>query len=311
MKFWWVSHDKTFKHEFECGYLWAPKSTSKKRILYWDNLTFIEPGDIVFSFAKSHIQGIGVATQKAQTSPKPQDFGAAGANWDDVGWHVPVDFAPLNNPVKIKDHYDYIKNDLPQRDGPIGQNGNALQRYLTEVPLSLAEKLMALLSVDFDNTLALAGGSLVSLDAEANKVELDLQQRTDIGLVEITQLIKARRGQGLFRSNVNQIEKRCRITKLEIKKHLIASHIRPWSKSDDFQKLDGFNGLMLSPHIDHLFDRGFISFENNGQLITSKQLQPRVVFAWNIDPDINVGKFRTQQFEYLEYHRDEILKNAS
>jgi hypothetical protein len=51
--------------------------------------------------------------------------------------------------------------------------------------------------------------------------------------------------------------------------HLRASHCKPWRDSDDSERLDGENGLLLTPSIDHLFDRGFISFENNGRLLVS------------------------------------------
>ena len=103
------------------------------------------------------------------------------------------------------------------------------------------------------------------------------------------------------------VETFCRVTKVANSKHLIASHIKPWSKSNDIEKLSGFNGLLLSPHIDHLFDKGFISFEGNGNLILSSQLDSSVLDNWHIDKGINVGDFRKEQQQFLEYHRDVIL----
>ena len=52
----------------------------------------------------------------------------------------------------------------------------------------------------------------------------------------------------------------------------IASHIKPWTKSNDFEKLDGNNRLLLSPHVDKLFDTGYISFEGNDSMIISPRL---------------------------------------
>ena len=86
---------------------------------------------------------------------------------------------------------------------------------------------------------------------------------------EKTQIVLARRGQGIFKENVRKLEKRCRITGVERLEHLRASHIRPWRDSDNQVRLDGENGLLLTPSIDHLFDRGFISFENRGRLLIS------------------------------------------
>jgi putative restriction endonuclease len=51
--------------------------------------------------------------------------------------------------------------------------------------------------------------------------------------------------------------------------HLVASHCKPWRDSSNEERINGENGLLLTPTIDHLFDRGFIGFEDNGTLILS------------------------------------------
>jgi putative restriction endonuclease len=51
--------------------------------------------------------------------------------------------------------------------------------------------------------------------------------------------------------------------------NFFASHIKPWCESTNEERLNGENGLLLTPSIDHLFDRGFISFEDNGELLIS------------------------------------------
>jgi predicted restriction endonuclease len=105
-----------------------------------------------------------------------------------------------------------------------------------------------------------------------------------------------------------QIESECRVTRLTDSNYLIASHIKPWSHSNDNEKLDGNNGLLLSPHIDKLFDNGHISFSNNGDMLISSKINPDVLSLWSIDKDLNVGGFNKQQQKYLEYHRSIILK---
>jgi putative restriction endonuclease len=59
-----------------------------------------------------------------------------------------------------------------------------------------------------------------------------------------TQIVLARRGQGIFKENVRKLEKRCRVTGVERLEHLRASHIRPWRDSDNQARLDGENGLL-------------------------------------------------------------------
>ena len=103
------------------------------------------------------------------------------------------------------------------------------------------------------------------------------------------------------------IEKACRVTGLTTPRHLIASHIKPWSISNNTEKIDGSNGLLLSPHVDHLFDKGFISFENAGDIKVSRELDPQVLKRWSIDIKSNVSHFDSRQSEYLEYHRKEVF----
>jgi hypothetical protein len=310
MKFWWVNHKKTFKHEFGGGYIWSPKkNTNGARNPFYDNMREVQIGDVVISFA-SEVRGIGVVTASAITYDKP-NFGKAGENWDKEGWLVEVNFAELQNPFKPRDHLDILGDAVAYQKGPLKANGDGRERYLCEVSSSLIEKLFVVMGSDFDNTLALAGGNILELDHEGNQIQSEIEKRIDIGILEVHQLVKARRGQGIFKMRVKEIEKSCRITGLEIQQHLIASHIKPWAMSSDEEKIDGSNGLLLSPHVDHLFDNGYLSFKGNGEVVFSNKLQYRVLSAWHIDPEINAGKFNKKQASYLEFHRDVILKNAS
>lgn len=105
-------------------------------------------------------------------------------------------------------------------------------------------------------------------DYQINQINLD----SDIPDTEKSQLILARRGQGLFRRRLEYIESGCRLTGVSDRAHLRASHIKSWRDSTNRERLDGNNGLLLAPHVDHLFDRGFISFEDNGKLLVSPHL---------------------------------------
>ena len=139
----------------------------------------------------------------------------------------------------------------------------------------------------------------INLEILAHKLEGDLER------IELT---KSRRGQGTFKANVRLVENHCRVTGVTNIKHLRASHIKPWAASDNSEKLDGFNGLLLSPHVDHLFDKGFISFQNSGDLLISPELNPAVLRLWSIPKTQNVGGFQKSQQEYLEYHRELIFQ---
>jgi putative restriction endonuclease len=101
------------------------------------------------------------------------------------------------------------------------------------------------------------------------KLELELADDFTVRETERLALIRARNGQGLFKERVSAIESACRITGVSNPVHLVASHCKPWRDATNEERLNGENGLLLTPSIDHLFDRGFIGFENNGELIIS------------------------------------------
>ena len=124
----------------------------------------------------------------------------------------------------------------------------------------------------------------------------------------------ARRGQGLFKRNVASIERRCRITGVERIEHLVASHVKPWRDCEtNSERLDGENGLLLTPSIDHLFDRGFISFENGGRLLISDVAHKDSLKKMGVPVEEvrNVGAFSNGQKEYLAFHRENIFLAAN
>jgi hypothetical protein len=197
---------------------------------------------------------------------------------------------------------------LPDLLSPIRPDGSGNQIYLAKISAQMANILMALSKGVGDSIVDDLSQNLDFVPPSDEIPEVDeIIMRTDIGTTQKTQMINSRRGQGVFKANVRLIENACRVTKVTNPKHLIASHIKPWSKSDDIEKLSGFNGLLLAPHIDHLFDKGFISFEGNGNLILSSQLDNSIPDKWGIDKNVNVGSFRNEQQHFLEYHRDVVL----
>lgn len=106
-----------------------------------------------------------------------------------------------------------------------------------------------------------------------------------------------------------RIEHRCRITLVENPAHLRASHAKPWRDATNEERLDGENGLLLTPSIDHLFDRGFISFEGSGALIISPVAHRPSLERMGIRTNqvVKVGAFTEGQKRFLDYHRDAVL----
>lgn len=308
MHYWWVNQNQTFEHEVRGGFLWSPKKKANgQRNHFYDTMLEAQPGDIVFSFAKSHVQAIGVVRKTAVECPKP-DFDGAGSNWNNVGWFLEVEFTDLDQPFRPRDFNEQVLPLLPQKYSPLNPNtGDGLQGvYLTEISQALADFFIMLSHRDIQQLIREYEDPLDDEDEEI--IELEVKSKQLQGDLEKIQFVKARRGQGLFKANVRLYESACRVTNVTNIKHLRASHIKPWSKSQDEEKLDGANGLLLAPHVDHLFDRGFISFSGTGDLLISKNLNKSVLEKWSIALPQNVGSFRKEQQRYLEYHQDEILQ---
>lgn len=305
-KYWWVNHKQTFKSEFEGGYIWSPKANSNgARNQTYDNLTTVQPGDVVVSYADAKIKVIGIATGACREVPKPEEFGLAGANWSNLGWLVPIEWSALSKPLSPKAHMAGIQPLLPSKNSPLQANGNGNQGcYLASISSELGELILGLAGQGSPETMP-------ALEELADQVEADVVQQAilaaDVPETEKEQLIRSRRGQGLFRQRVLVIEPRCRLTGVDDHSFLIASHIKPWKDCDNAERLDGDNGLMLAPHVDRLFDRGWISFEDDGELLVSPQAMP-ILAAWKISPISNVGAFTKGQKTYLAFHRNAVFK---
>ena len=315
MRYWWVNQNQTYRHEIQGGYLWSPKRNANgARNPFYESMREVAPGDLIFSFMDTRILAVGIAQSYCWESPKPQEFGSAGQNWENIGWKVKVNFTQLGNKVRPKDHIDILRPLLPDRYSPLQPNGNGLQSvYLTEVPAPLAEVLIGLIGQDVAS-IAFAARTVKPVSADdldiwERKMEQDLLNDSTVRETERIAIIKARNGQGLFKERVCQIESRCRITGVENPVHLVASHCKPWRDSTNEERLNGENGLLLTPNADHLFDRGFIGFENNGNLIISPVAHRPSLQRMGIDTTkvVNVGGFSAGQKQFLEFHRNAVL----
>jgi len=311
LRYWWVNHGQTFQQELAGGYLWSPKkkkSSAKNESA--NNMTRLVPGDVVYSFVDAAIRAVGVVLGRAYEAPKPAEIGTVGVQRSKAqGWQVSVRFRELETPLRPKDHAAELAAVLPKKHSPIRGGGDGNQGvYLAEVPQAMAATLRRLLGPQADiaeRKIKESVGSEFLDDIE----EARIQQRADLGPVEKDMLIRARRGHGPYRQDLERVEIGCRLTGLIDRRHLRATHIKPWRVSNDDEKLDPNNGLLSSPHIDHLFGRGYISFTDEGELLVSKFLNPVVLNDWGLRVSIKQKPFSAKQRVYLDYHRNHVLEN--
>jgi putative restriction endonuclease len=304
LRYWWVNQKQTYRQELAGGFMWSPKRNANGgRNPYYDFMTEVQPGDLVFSYANGYLIAVGVAMSPAQESSKPKDFGNVGEVWSNDGWRVDVDFTKAENPISPKNHLGVIASLLPDRYSPLQPNGHGNQVYLTSISTELGQVLLGLLG---NPDLSWPVVSLRDLSFEQEEQELF----RDVSINETVKatLILARRGQGAYRERVRFFEGACRVTGVDRPELLIASHIKPWKTSTNDERVNGHNGLFLSPHVDKLFDSGFISFEDSGEMLVSPQLDRSVLERWSINPASKVRKFRDEQTFFLESHRGLVFK---
>ncbi|WP_162009762.1 HNH endonuclease [Methylocystis heyeri] len=152
--------------------------------------------------------------------------------------------------------------------------------------------------------LTLAVAALLEDEILRNSPDLSETERNVVGL--------ARVGQGKYRENVGLIEKGCRLTGVMEPFLLRASHIKPWSLCDNSnERLDGANGLLLTPTYDVMFDRGYLTFEADGRPRISSRLPKHVLSQINmLDPsELQIRPFSDMQKRYLDFHRKIIFRH--
>ena len=283
---WWANHGKDFRPEIEGGYLWCAKGGRGSVVL--DNMARAAPGEVVFSFAEGRVGAVGVVSERQRAAPAP---GArpTSARRAPGGWLLPVRFAVLGQPLVPGEHMERLGPVLPAKHAPLRAAGaRSPGPYLAEVPPRMAAVLEELL-----------GGQLQRIE-EAIAIETDGQladaaveeqiwRRGDLALRDKRQLIAARRGQGVFRLNVESIEKLCRVTGVPDRRHLRASHIKPCTDcASDAERLDVYNDLLLAPHLDAAFDRGFITVSDDGVVIVPSELDDDECRVLGLDESLRV-----------------------
>lgn len=312
MKYWWVNQNQTHKQEIEGGYMWSPKKKKNGAAnRFYDNMKEVRPGDRVFSFYGTRIPYLGVITSHAYSQPKPDELGFVGNVWGLDGWMVNVEYHKIENEIKPRDHIKEIKPLLPQKYSPLQKNGNGIQGvYLTEIPDPLALKLLELIGVDSISGLPEGAGydeERTRQEAEADRIEKRIKRNSNIPETEKEALIKARKGQGRFRQMVIAVHKQCPFTGVKNPEFLRAGHIKPWAKcSKNEDRLDPLNGLPLTPVADQLLDKGLISFDNEGRVLFSPNLDSNELRKMGIDPNGNykIKIHGERQRDYIQYHRD-------
>lgn len=144
------------------------------------------------------------------------------------------------------------------------------------------------------------------LDEDINNIKND----DSLSKTEKLTFIKARKGQGKYRDSLIKFWGACAITGCDNKSILRASHIKPWKSSSNKDRLDTFNGLLLTANFDLLFDQGLITFCNQGNIIISNNLDQKTQSILGVDIDITISLLQ-EHLPFLEFHREVVFQTKS
>ena len=120
--------------------------------------------------------------------------------------------------------------------------------------------------------------------------------------------IESRVGQGKFKTNLLKYWKACAVTGLNVNGLLRASHIKPWALASPKERLDTFNGLLLLPTLDALFDTGLITFDEQGRIVISSKLAGSEFVALGLSPELKLKKINGAHLPYLVFHNEHVFR---
>lgn len=135
---------------------------------------------------------------------------------------------------------------------------------------------------------------------------IETYETKKLSVTEKQNVILSRIGQGRFRKQLIDFWKCCAVTGFTEIPLLTASHIKPWKNSNNFEKLDFYNGLLLTPNLDKVFDLGLISFDNDGSIIISDIFENFEDLGISKEMKIN---FEPEHILYIKYHQNEVFRS--
>jgi len=296
VEFYWVNLGSSFDEVKEHRFLWAPSYTLNKNGTKtvnagWKHVPDVKKGDVFFCYKDKKIIYLARAKSNAHEADRPEN--RVFRNWKIEGYRIDVELTVLDVPLNVAEfRYDIIGRFNEQCSPKLfGTKGEVSQSYLISIPKSMAALVLDNLGSEFIE--------FFETSSQAEKKINNSQER------EREARIQARIGQGQFRKDVlSRWNNTCPVTGVDSPNLLIASHIHSWFLSDSDEKVDCFNGLPLSPNADKLFDKGLISFSNDGTLLVSPDLSTNTLIALGISEKTKIKGLTAKHHFYLEKHRN-------
>ena len=291
MRFFLVFQGTTYQEEKKLSCLWAPKfGKSGQEVHHHKRLVEVKINDRIIHLVNRKIVAISTAKSRAYDAEAPwkQDDSRP---WLKNGRKIDVEMIELSEQILIDNIFQKIKPYLPEKYSPFDRNGSGNQGYFYEINSKIFNTI---LNTDFTNDFYDLD-NLNRPESESTKDILKLNVRSSTW-------------QSYFKNQLFKLwGSSCLVTGIKNENLLIGAHIKPWAKSSDEEKIDPYNGLLLSPNADKLFEIGLISFQDNGSMMISDKINLSELKKLGIENNIQIG-FKEKNLIYLKYHRENKFK---
>lgn len=265
-------------------------------------MKMIKKEDIIFNSYNGKLVSVLIAKENCKEHERPTGLDQLDL-WDKDGWLVNAKYINLEEPITYKDYMDDILKLQDEKYAPFNKSGRGNTGYLFRVSEELANFFFEI--IERSNGIS-RGEFLIenTLQEEIIKqIENDLDSTITLDKTEKETIIKSRIGQSAFKKALLAIEKKCRICGVTNERFLVASHIKPWSESNNQERLDVNNGLLLCPNHDALFDKRYISFDKTGKVLIKESLDVTTKVLLNINETMRI-KMNERQQNYMKWHRE-------
>lgn len=294
MNFFIVFQNASYTEEKDGGFLWAPKQNAKgKTMHYWELMKRVKQGDIIFNSVGGRLINIITALDDCAEQEKPVGLDK-NDKWRNYGWYLRGEYVKVNKPIKYVEYKGDIDKLKATKYAPFDVNGEGNQGYLYQISEEFADYLFELI-----------GHPKINEEKIIRDIEDSLPR--DLDATEKERIVKLRVGQGVFKKKLLKNGCKCKICAIENPDFLIASHIKPWRYSSNKERLDTHNGFLLCPSHDALFDKGYISFQEDGTIIISIALDDISKIFCNVNEIVKID-IEPGHEKYLSYHRGNVLK---
>lgn len=241
---------------------------------------------------------MSVAKSPAYEALRPPEY-AAAAEWQNDGYKVDLDYQDLSPALDVPVIAKELRALLPAKYSPLTRQSRGTQGYLFSLPAQAGRFLLE--AID-PNQRAVDGRS-IDEKIEHSIAVSPILQTTKVALIE------SRLGQGMFRTNqIRFWQGACAVTGLNSLALLRASHIKPWRDSNNAERLDVFNGLLLAANYDVAFDLGLITFTLDGKIVLSPALSPTAAAVLNVNANAKLSKVEVRHVAFLKHHNADVFK---